>query len=263
MTLAAAIATLEGLAAAAPSRAGRVRWAVDGPIGVLTLDNPASRNAVTLGMMAGLGQAVAALRSSPVAVVLVEAVGDRAFCSGGQVDELTAALDAPAAAHAMCLAMGTVLDALLDAPFASIAAVDGPAIGGGAELVTAVDLPLLGPAGWVYFAQVGLGIPTGWGGTRRLVQRIGRLRALEVALGDARLDGAAVAAAGLGRAGAGSAASSARELAEAWVRLPVAGIRGIKRQIAAATAGDPLADADAFAEAWGAPAHRAALAARR
>ncbi len=262
MNLDGAVSTLAALAAGVPERAGRVRLTSADGVATLVIDNPASRNALTLRMMSDLASAVAALQSLPIVATLVVGEGDQSFCAGGQLDELLGAIDRPAAARAMCLAMGVVLDALLDSGFVTIGAVDGPAVGGGAELVTALDHPIIGGRGWVHFAQVGLGIPTGWGGARRLVGRVGRNRALTVVLGDERLDGPAAATLGLASATPGSARAACEAFAGKLRALPASGVRGLKRQVVAAGTGDRDADATAFADAWGGLEHRAALSAR-
>ena len=46
----------------------------------------------------------------------------------------------------------------------SVAIVDGPAVGGGAELTTATDHRVFGPGAWLSFRQAALGVAAGWGG---------------------------------------------------------------------------------------------------
>ena len=72
---------------------------------------------------------------------MVESAGDGAFCAGADRDEMRdvdplSALD---------LRSDGVFDALARAPFVSIAAVHGPAVGGGFELALACDLRVAGP----------------------------------------------------------------------------------------------------------------------
>jgi enoyl-CoA hydratase/carnithine racemase len=64
----------------------------------------------------------------------------------------------------------------------SIAAIDGAARGGGAELVSALDLRIGGPR--TVFAQfeVAIGLLPGWGAPARLPHLLGRSRALDVLL---------------------------------------------------------------------------------
>ena len=64
----------------------------------------------------------------------------------------------------------------------SIAAVDGAARGGGAELVSALDLRIGGPRTVLEQFEVALGLFPGWGTTTRLPHILGRSRALDVLL---------------------------------------------------------------------------------
>jgi enoyl-CoA hydratase len=66
------------------SRDTRIR--VVGGLGRITLDRPSALNALTLGMVTAMLEALAAWRDDPrVKAVLVDAAGDRAFCAGGDI----------------------------------------------------------------------------------------------------------------------------------------------------------------------------------
>ena len=80
-----------------PRGDGRVSLSIDGPIGVLVIDQPARRNAISPGMMCDLRDAVAQLEacSALSAVLLTGASG--AFCSGGDLTAVREHLMAPGA----------------------------------------------------------------------------------------------------------------------------------------------------------------------
>lgn len=60
-----------------------------GAVGRLTLDRPASLNALTLGMVRGMAEILDEWEADPeVAVVIVDAAGTRAFCAGGDIRAL-------------------------------------------------------------------------------------------------------------------------------------------------------------------------------
>jgi enoyl-CoA hydratase len=71
---------------------------------------------------------------------------------------------------------------LEEMPFPVIAAVCGPAFGGGCEMVLSCDFRVFGESAELALPEVGLGILPGAGGTQRLVRLIGLARAKEVVL---------------------------------------------------------------------------------
>ncbi|KAI8609518.1 ClpP/crotonase-like domain-containing protein [Chytriomyces sp. MP71] len=175
---------------------GRVRLQLRVPIAqqgraktcaVLTLDNGAKRNALSPRMMAELGDAVTAIREhlhsdvgdTCVAVVLTGAHGT--FCSG--FDLSSSADDAllnPGFAGEMSLLMHENMLALHSLPLVSIAAVDGFALGGGAELASWCDFRVMSAGAKAGFLQTKMGVVTGWGGATRLRHLMGTSRALRL-----------------------------------------------------------------------------------
>lgn len=78
--------------------------------------------------------------------------------------------------------MTKVTNQLHSLPVLSICAVDGYAVGGGAELTTCTDLVVLGRNATIQFLHAKRGASFGWGGGRRLVQKVGRRKALRMLL---------------------------------------------------------------------------------
>ncbi len=242
---------------------GHVQLHMDGSVAQLVLDHEARRNALTVGMMIDLAEALQTLSSWPCSVVLLRAKEPRVFCAGGDLSELPHA--PPEAAEAMCVAMSAVLDGLLDLPAVSVCLLDGLAVGGGAELTTACDVRLGTPNARVHFVQASLGIAPGWGGTGRLVGHIGRRAALRVLT-----RGQAVGLdEGLALGLFDDALPGEDPMAEAlaWAMpildLAPAAVQAVKRQVVAAAparAGSAEDEARAFGTVWGGPAHRSALA---
>jgi enoyl-CoA hydratase len=73
-----------------------------------------------------------------------------------------------------------VFDAIESLPIPVIAAVNGFALGGGCELSLACDLVLAAPNAVFGQPEVKLGVIPGFGGTQRLVRRVGSMRAREL-----------------------------------------------------------------------------------
>lgn len=263
MTIQEARAALAGLAPPG-ERIGEVRLEFDGPVAHLRVDNPGARSAMSVSMMVELADAILALSVWAGALVVVTSTDPRSFCSGGHLGQVTRAVNSPDGARTMARAMSAVLDGLLDLPIVSVAAIDGVALGGGAELATATDFRVASPEARIHFAHARLGIAPGWGGAGRLVRFVGRRAALriltsarplapgeaaELGLVDHRCDGPAV------------------EGALAWLddlpTLAPEAVRAVKRQVVAAgpaRGAGAEAEVEAFAEVWGGPAHVRALA---
>jgi len=110
----------------------------------------------------------------------------------------------------------------------------------------------------IHFVQARLGVAPGWGGASRLVRILGRSRALRV-LAEARSLSAGEAQA-LGLVDLvcdGSASDGAVQFLSAIRSIPAAAIRAVKGQV---VSDDPTVQAERFAEVWGGPDHRVALA---
>jgi ethylmalonyl-CoA/methylmalonyl-CoA decarboxylase len=260
MDLQGARLALGELAQSSTVATGTVRLELTGPVAELWLDHPRPGNAVTVNMMVELADAVLALRAWSGAALMVRSAGERAFCAGGHLKDVRQVIDAPERARTMALAMGATLDALLDLPVTSVAAVHGLAVGGGAELLTAVDYRAFGPGGRVHFVHGQLGIAPGWGGTGRLVHHIGRARALGVLHQASCLGPGEAESCGLASVVGPDAHTAALEALEPVLSIPTAAARALKRQVAAARPRrDLAAEADAFAAVWGGPDHQAAL----
>ena len=78
--------------------------------------------------------------------------------------------------------MTRVTNQLLSLPMLTICAVDGFAVGGGAELTTCTDLVVLNRNAKIEFVHAKRGASFGWGGGRRLVKKVGRRKTLRLML---------------------------------------------------------------------------------
>jgi enoyl-CoA hydratase len=149
----------------------------DGAVAVLTIDRPEARNAIARTTMAELASALDEIEASPARVLVVTGAGTRVFVAGGDLKEL-AAIRTHEDAAAMAHTMRTVLDRLATLPVPVLAAVNGDAYGGGAEVAVACDIRIAADDVRCGFNQVALGIMPAWGGIERLTALVGRGRAL-------------------------------------------------------------------------------------
>ncbi len=159
----------------APS--GGVRLEIDAGVAVVTIDRPQVRNAIGFATIDELGRALDDVLESSAAVLVLRGGGDRAFVSGGDIKELSA-IRTHEAAVAMASRVRRLLDRVASFPVPVIAALNGHALGGGAEVAIAADIRIAADDVKIGFNQVTLGIMPAWGGAERLAQTIGRSRAL-------------------------------------------------------------------------------------
>jgi enoyl-CoA hydratase len=159
-----------------------VVYEVEDQIAILRVNRPQARNALDWAAQEAFAAAVTAVAlDTAVRMLIITGTGPEAFVAGGDLKELSQHPES-AAGERLNRVMGTALAQLSDLPIPVIAAVNGDAIGGGCEIVTACDLCLAAAHAHFSFAQVKVGLTTGWGGTARLVQLIGQRRAMELLL---------------------------------------------------------------------------------
>jgi enoyl-CoA hydratase len=157
----------------------------DDGLAVVTIDRPHARNAISLETMDQLEKALDGADGAK-ALVLTGA-GDRAFVSGGDLKELSA-LRTELEASSMAFRMRTICDRIARFPGPTIAALNGHALGGGAEFAVAADIRLAADDVKIGFNQVTLAIMPAWGGAERLVALVGYSKALLLAGTGAVLD---------------------------------------------------------------------------
>lgn len=240
---------------------------------ILTLSNPERRNAMSGPMMAGLADAVKELEmwNEGVAVILTGEGGT--FCSGLDYELARGGtVSSPQQATLMSQLMTDTLHRLRQLPLLSVAAIDGFAIGGGAELTTATDWRVMASDAQVRFVHARMGATTGWGGGARLVGMLGRARALKLLAHGTPLDGNAAFALGLcdgvAQAGETAASAAARLLIDPAIAhsASVQSLRAIKSAFASASDIPPEVRAEetqAIGRVWGSEANRNALTGQR
>ncbi len=206
---------------------------------VVTLDHPPA-NALSPPVLDGLHAAIdAAAAAGDVKVMVVISALDTFFAAGADIRHM-AGIDGQAFT-AYGDAMRAVNDRLAAAPWLSVAAVDGPALGGGLELAMACTMRVAGLAARFGLPEVRLGLIPGAGGTQRLPRLVGRGRALDIMLTGRQVPAAEALAMGLadrlaeGGARAGALALAA-ELAAASRPAQLAAIRCADAALAMAPA---------------------------
>ena len=148
---------------------------------VLTINRPAKLNALNQETLAEIKQAITAVYTDEtVKGVIITGAGEKAFVAGADIAEF-GGLNAE---KGQKLAQnGHDIFFLIErCPKPVIAAVNGFALGGGCELAMACHLRVASPNAKFGQPEVNLGLIPGYGGTQRLVQIIGKGRAMELLL---------------------------------------------------------------------------------
>ncbi|MEU5757690.1 enoyl-CoA hydratase/isomerase family protein [Nocardia sp. NPDC047648] len=171
-----------------------VEFELDAGLAVVTINRPHARNAIAPGTMDELEKAIDA--AADARALVITGAGDRAFVSGGDLKEL-AALRTEEQAAAMARRMRGICDRLAAFPGPVIAALNGHALGGGAEVAVAADIRIAADDIKIGFNQVSLAIMPAWGGAERLTRLVGPGRALLLAGSGAILDAASAERVGL------------------------------------------------------------------
>jgi enoyl-CoA hydratase/carnithine racemase len=243
---------------------GGVGVEIEAGIAVITIDRPEVRNAIGFATVDELEAALDGVLESDAAVVVLRGGGERAFVSGGDLKELSAIRTHPEAVE-MASRVRRLLDRVAAFPLPVIAALNGHALGGGAEVAIAADIRIAADDIKIGFNQASLGIMPAWGGAERLAQVVGRGRALlAIATGEV-YDAEAAQRLGLVDLVVPRASFDKewRTLTERMAATAPGTSRAVKAVIAAAapsTHPELEKDAtDAFARLWTADAHWAAV----
>jgi enoyl-CoA hydratase/carnithine racemase len=150
------------------------RFSVSDGIGTVTLDRPGKLNALTFEAYADLRDLLAELPHRGDTRVLVIRGKGRAFCSGGDVNEIIGATLAmsPDELLAFTRMSGEVIREMRDGPVPVIAAVHGMAAGAGAVIALAADFRVCTPAARFAFLFTKVGLSGGDMGAAYLLPRL-------------------------------------------------------------------------------------------
>lgn len=197
---------------------------------ILTFNRPETRNALDLETMQAFRDTVDGLAHEPsLRALIITGAGQDAFCSGGDLIELSG-YPSEAEARNMIALMGNALLKLEGLTVPVIAAINGYALGGGSEVAMACDLRIADASARMAFVQIRMGLTPGWGAGQRLLRLVGYSRALEFLLSGKVMQGAELATAGLVNqvVEAGNALAHALNMAEQIATSPPDAVRGIK-----------------------------------
>ena len=164
--------------------ASPIEISTEGHVGVLRLDDPETRNALSPAVMEEIAERLEAWDADPGVRCIVIAGTDKVFASGADIRAM-AERTLPEALHHPAAAFWKRLHAV-KTPM--IAAVSGWALGGGCELALACDMIVASDTAQFGQPEITLGIIPGGGGTQRLTRVLGKQRAMEYVLTGRRFD---------------------------------------------------------------------------
>ncbi|MCB1342562.1 MAG: enoyl-CoA hydratase [Pseudooceanicola sp.] len=162
---------------------------VDGHVAVLTMNNPAKRNALSREMGDGMARALDFCETAPEVRVVLLTGAQGAFCAGGDVSSMGEALggDSDAMVARLRQSQDRVSLRLHTFPKVVIAALPGPAAGAGMSIALACDLRVCAASAFLAPAFGAIGLSGDFGGSWYLTQLIGPGRAKEIYFSSRRI----------------------------------------------------------------------------
>jgi enoyl-CoA hydratase len=124
-----------------PLADGKILKSVTDGVGVITFNNPDKRNAMSLDMWEGLGQALIELRDdADVRVVILTGAGDKAFVSGADISQFEKTRHNAEASEEYSRRSDAQRALLADFPKPTIACIRGFCLGGGMQVAMLTDI---------------------------------------------------------------------------------------------------------------------------
>lgn len=152
----------------------------------ITINRPDKLNAINRLVMDELGQAVDEIyHRADISSALITGAGPKAFVAGADISEFG---ETAKEGEQLSLKGQAVFRKIENCPKPIVAAVNGFALGAGNELAMSCHIRIAATHASFGQPEVNLGLVPGYGGTQRLVQLIGRGRALELLLSAERID---------------------------------------------------------------------------
>ncbi len=154
----------------------------------LTINRPDQRNALSLAVLDQIGVALKSHSTiDDIKLAVITGAGDRCFAAGGDLKELDA-VRSEDETRRMAERGRAALDEVRYFPAPVIGALNGHALGGGAELAMACDIRIAAAHAELGFLQSTLAVTTAWGGGVDLIQIAGSSTGLQILSTGSRMD---------------------------------------------------------------------------
>ncbi len=155
-------------------------------IAIISINRPKYLNALNREVLKELEEAVSSANSRDIRCLIIQGLGGKAFAAGADISAMM--YFSKEQAKEFSEYGNKVFSQISDAPFPTIAQIDGYALGGGCELALSCDLRYCSDKSVFGQPEVGLGITPGFGGTQRLSRTVGLARAKELIFSGKTID---------------------------------------------------------------------------
>ena len=153
---------------------GKILQSLRDGVGIITFNNPEKRNAMSLDMWEGLGNALVELRDDPeVRVVILVGAGDKAFVSGADISQFEKTRHNVEASEEYSRKSAAQRALLADYPKPTIACIKGFCLGGGMQVAMMSDIRIAAENSQFGIPAAKLGIAYGYDGLKHLVSLVG------------------------------------------------------------------------------------------
>lgn len=184
-------------------------------IALFILDRPEKSNAYHNAMICQFAEQLAGAVADPsVRAGVVAGAGERVFCAGADISSFADR----SYEEGLNLLSRQLFDNWANAPWPTVAAINGPAIAGGLELALACDFRICSPSSWFSLPEIDLGLIPAAGGIRRLTKIVSEARAKAMILFGQKVDSATALQWGLVSQISDRVLEDAIEIAEAAAR---------------------------------------------
>jgi enoyl-CoA hydratase len=212
-----------------------IRWETRGAVGLVTIDRPERRNALSASLCDDLRSYLEHQRD--LRAVVITGTGS-AFSAGADLGSRFSAYGdtpGPGGEDEFRPAFERMLDAVVDYPAPVVAAVNGPALGAGTQLVVVCDLRVAGPQAAFGIPATQLGVMLSPENIQRLALLVGHGHARDLLLTGRRIGVGEALRIGLVHRIADDPLAASTELAEEIATLAPLTVAGHKRALNAVT----------------------------
>lgn len=147
-------------------------------LGIVELNRPKALNALCDDLTGELGQLLSVLENDPELRVLIVTGSIKAFAAGADIVEMMN--KGTLEAYQSIIKVQQIFERLEELPVPTIAAINGPCMGGGCELALSCDFRIAGEGAMFALPETSLGTIPGCGGTQRLPMIVGPSKAKEM-----------------------------------------------------------------------------------